>query len=153
MGSSVPGVLYPRLLGVLDAGMRDRQDRDRDRTLRDQDRERDGTAWEEDEERYGCINTKDIGPTQSGGGRGGVSEQEAAERLRRVVARLMDAHSDALAAAKQGVGRDETYEDSEMRSGHLEEALQDVLDILDGASEDVNAILGESGEEWEAQRE
>ena len=73
--------------------------------------------------------------------------------MRRVVARLMDAHSDALAAAKQGVGRDEAYEDSEMRSGHLEEALLDVLDILDGASEDVNAILGESGEEWEAQRE
>jgi hypothetical protein len=132
--------------------MRDRQDRDRDRTLRDQDRERDGTAWEEDEERYGCINTKDIGPTQSGGGRGGVSEQEA-DRLRRVVARLMDANSDALAAARQGVGGDEAYEDSEMRSGHLEEALLDVLDILDGASEDVNEILKGSGEEGEAQRE
>ena len=75
-----------------------------------------------------------------------MSEQ-AADRLRRVVARLMDAHSEAQAAARQGVGGDEAYEDSEMRSGHLEEALQDVLDILEGASEDVNAILRETDEE------
>ena len=75
-----------------------------------------------------------------------MSEQ-AADRLRRVVARLMDAHSEAQEAARQGIGGDESYEDSEMRSGHLEGALMDVLDILEGATEDVNEILRETDEE------
>jgi hypothetical protein len=76
-----------------------------------------------------------------------VSEQET-DRLQRVVSRLMDAHSEAQEAARQGVGEDESsYEDSEMRRGHLEEALMDVLDILEGATEDVNAILRETDEE------
>ena len=79
-----------------------------------------------------------------------MSEQ-AADRLRRVVARLMDAISEAQEAARQGVGGDEAYEDSEMRSGHLEDALADVLDILEGATEDVNAILRETDEEGGSQ--
>ena len=81
-----------------------------------------------------------------------MGEQEL-ENLRRAVARLMDAQKEALDAANRGLGSgganldDDTglFEPGE----HLEEALVDVLDILDGASEDVREILGDAAQERE----
>jgi hypothetical protein len=69
-----------------------------------------------------------------------VSEQETG-RLRRAVARLMDAQEEASDAAKRGLeqGRETSdYEDSSKVNPPLEDALIDVLDILEGASTDVH---------------
>jgi hypothetical protein len=82
-----------------------------------------------------------------------VSEKESG-RLRQAVDRLMEAQEDASHAARQGLERrrgDFDYEDSSGASAHLEEALVDVLDILEGAAEDVRGILGDVAEE-EARR-
>ena len=87
-----------------------------------------------------------------GEGRGegrGVSEQEPG-RLRQAMARLMDAQEEASDAARRGLewrGEAFDHEDSSDASGHLEEALVDVLDILEGASSDVRGMLGDGAEE------
>jgi hypothetical protein len=78
-----------------------------------------------------------------------VSEQETGP-LRRAVARLIDAQEEASDAAKRGLeqGRETSdYEDSWEVNTHLEDALIDVLDILEGASTDVHGILGDVAEE------
>ena len=78
-----------------------------------------------------------------------MCEQET-RRLRRAVARLMDAQEEASDAAKrgleQGMGTFD-YEDSTEANTHLEDALIDVLDILEGASADVREILSDDAEE------
>lgn len=82
-----------------------------------------------------------------------MSERDTG-RLRQAVARLMEAQEDASHAARQGLERrrgDFDYEDSSGASTNLEEALVDVLDILEGAAEDVRGILGDVAED-EARR-
>lgn len=82
-----------------------------------------------------------------------MSEQDAG-RLRQAVARLMEAQEDASHAARQGLERrrgDFDYEDSSGAGTNLEEALVDVLDILEGAAEDARGILGDVAED-EARR-
>jgi hypothetical protein len=61
---------------------------------------------------------------------------------------LVSSQREAQGAARRGFGGPESYEDwdSARIRERLEGALTDVLDILDGASEDVNEILGEGGE-------
>lgn len=59
------------------------------------------------------------------------------ERLRQALGRLMDAQQEALEAA------DAALERGGSDAGRLEEALEDVRDILAGASEDVGEILGD----------
>ena len=84
-----------------------------------------------------------------GEGLGGVSEQELG-RLRRAVARLMDAQEEASDAARRGLElRRGDFDDEEFSeaSSRLEELLVDVVDILEGASSDVRAILGDVAEE------
>jgi sulfur relay (sulfurtransferase) complex TusBCD TusD component (DsrE family) len=85
---------------------------------------------------------------------GGVSEQEP-ERLRRAVTRLMDAQQEALyvcneALESRGVLESGGVLDDEARSleaaEHLGSALEDVLAILDAASEDTRVIL--EGRDW-----
>jgi 5-methylcytosine-specific restriction endonuclease McrBC GTP-binding regulatory subunit McrB len=79
-----------------------------------------------------------------------VSEKESV-RLRRAVDRLMEAQEDASHAARQGLERRREVFDDEDSSGagaRLEEALVDVLDILEGASSDVRGILEDATEEW-----
>lgn len=87
---------------------------------------------------------------EQGRGEGrGVSEQELG-RLRQAVARLMDAQEEASDAARRGLElRRGDFEDEEFSdaSGRLEELLVDVVDILEGASSDVRAILGDVAEE------
>lgn len=73
------------------------------------------------------------------------------ERLQQAVNRLIGAHEEALDAARRGlefgeVGSDDDVQAAE-RSRQLESALIDVLDILEGASEDVRGILGDANEE------
>ena len=82
-----------------------------------------------------------------------MSEKEA-DRLRRAVALMADAQRDAQDAARRGLGGQESYDvsDPEKARDRLEEALVDVLDILGGASEDVNEILREAGEEVDGGR-
>lgn len=80
----------------------------------------------------------------------GVSEQELG-RLRRVVDRLMEAQEDASNAARQGLDHRRADFDDEVLSdagAHLEEALVDVLDILEGALSDARGILGDEAEDW-----
>jgi hypothetical protein len=76
----------------------------------------------------------------------GVSEREELERLRRAVDRLMVAQQDALDATDRalGLGDDAAYlddEDARLRANQRLEVLEDVRDILGGASEDVRNIL------------
>ena len=71
-------------------------------------------------------------------------------RLRQAVARLIDAQEEASDAARRGLDQgsaDVDYEDTPEVNARAEEALVDVLDILDGASSDVRAILGDKAEE------
>lgn len=78
-----------------------------------------------------------------------MSEQES-KRLRRAVNRLMEAQEDASGAVRRALGRREEeadYEGSSDASAYLEEALVDVLDILEGASSDVRDLLGEIAQE------
>jgi hypothetical protein len=85
-----------------------------------------------------------------------VSEQET-WRLRQAVARLMDAQEEASDAARRGLEHereDADYEETSVVSARLEEALVDVLDILEGALTDVGELLGDAAEErWEGQRD
>jgi hypothetical protein len=67
---------------------------------------------------------------------GSMSEGQL-ERLRRVVERLMDGHREALGVIDQEV------EDGESSA---QETLAEVQDILSGAYDDAQTILG--GEEW-----
>ncbi len=81
--------------------------------------------------------------------RRGVSEQDTG-RLRQAVARLMDAQEEASDAARRGlelVRGEFDYEESAVASDRLEGSLVDVLDILEGASSDVRAILGDFAKE------
>jgi hypothetical protein len=78
-----------------------------------------------------------------------VSEEESGH-LRRAVDRLMEAQEDASHAARQGLERrrvDFDYEGSSGASAHLEEALVDVLDILEGAVSDVRDLLDDPADE------
>ena len=88
--------------------------------------------------------------SEQGRGEGrGVSEQELG-RLRQAVARLMDAQEEASDAARRGLEHEREavdYEESSAVSARLEEALVDILDILEGALSDVRAILGDNVEE------
>jgi hypothetical protein len=63
----------------------------------------------------------------------------------------MDAHEEALDAARRGLEFGSAYSTGEAQlqdtSEHLEAALVDVVDILEGASEDVRGILGAADEE------
>jgi hypothetical protein len=65
--------------------------------------------------------------------------------------RLIGAHEEALNAARRGleVGSAYSTDEEQLRdtSEHLEAALVDVMDILEGASEDVRGILGATAEE------
>jgi plasmid stabilization system protein ParE len=87
---------------------------------------------------------------EQGRGEGrGVSEKELG-RLRQAVARLLDAQEDASDAARRGLEHereDVDYEESSAVSTRLEEALVDILNILEGALSDVRAILEDNVEE------
>lgn len=76
-----------------------------------------------------------------------MREQEL-ERLRRAVARLVEAQQEALDATDRALepGRVGLEEEAQLLEAaeRLEAALVDVRDILDGASDDVREIL-ESG--------
>jgi hypothetical protein len=79
-----------------------------------------------------------------------VSEQELG-LLHRAVERLMEAQEDASDAAKRGLERRRADFDNEGSSdagAHLEEALVDALDILEGALSDVREMLGDGAAEW-----
>ena len=73
------------------------------------------------------------------------------EHLRQAVTHLIGAHQEALDAARQGIEFGSAYSTDEEQlrdtSEHLHAALIDVLDILEGASEDVRGILGDADEE------
>lgn len=59
---------------------------------------------------------------------------------------MMEAQEDASDAARRGLEwRREAFdhEDLSDASGHLEEALADVVDILEGALSDVRGLLGD----------
>ena len=79
-----------------------------------------------------------------------VKKQEL-ERLRQAMTRLIGAHEEALDAARRGleVGSAYSTDEEQLRdtSEHLEAALVDVMDILEGVSEDVRGILGATAEE------
>jgi hypothetical protein len=62
----------------------------------------------------------------------------------------MDAQEEASDAARRGLEHEREavdYEESSAVSARLEEALVDILDILEGALSDVRAILGDNVEE------
>jgi hypothetical protein len=93
---------------------------------------------------------------QGKGERRGAGELDTG-RLRRAVARLIDAQEEASDAARRGLeqGRgDRDHEETSTASARLEESLVDVLDILEGALTDVRELLGDAAEErWEGQRD
>ena len=78
-----------------------------------------------------------------------MSEGEELGRLREVVTRLVEAQQEALEATSRGLDSGEADPEDEVRlleaNERLEEALVDVRDILEGASEDVRGMLGEEG--------
>jgi hypothetical protein len=70
------------------------------------------------------------------------------ERLRRSVARLVEAQQEALEVCNEALGpRQEDFEDEEGQAfreeGRMRAALEDVTNILVGASEDVRGDLEE----------
>ena len=84
------------------------------------------------------------------GGRNGVSEREELRRLRRVLTRLAEAQQEALDATDRGLESGEPDPEDETQlldaNERLEEALVDVRDILEGASDDVvREMLGGNG--------
>ena len=78
-----------------------------------------------------------------------MREGEELGRLRRVVARLIEAQQEALDAAARGLdsGEADPEDDAQLLDANerLEEALVDVRDILEGASDDARATLGDGG--------
>jgi hypothetical protein len=79
-----------------------------------------------------------------------VSEKELG-RLRQAVNLLLEVQEEASDAAKRGLEwRKEVFDsgDSSAAAARLEEALVDVLDILEGASTDVRGILENDAEGW-----
>jgi|SRR3954469_8302692 hypothetical protein len=82
---------------------------------------------------------------------GGSVKKQELERLRQAMTRLIGAHEEALDAARRGleVGSAYSTDEEQLRdtSEHLEAALVDVMDILEGVSEDVRGILGATAEE------
>lgn len=64
------------------------------------------------------------------------------ERLRQALVRLMDAQQEALETADRVLELGGEVGGTE-KAGRLEETLEDVRDILVGASEDVRDILGD----------
>lgn len=66
-----------------------------------------------------------------------MSGAEEAQRLRRALARLMEAQDEALEAT------DRALELAGEKEERLEGTLEDVRDILVGAADDVREILGE----------
>lgn len=71
------------------------------------------------------------------------ARQEGPERLRQALVRLMDAQQEALEAADRVLEVGTADDDWTENAGRLEETLEDIRDILVGASEDVQDILGE----------
>ena len=68
------------------------------------------------------------------------------DRLREVVARLMEAQQEALDTTLQALEPDVRSlgeEEQEEASRRLEAALEDVMAILEGAQEDARALLGD----------
>ena len=67
------------------------------------------------------------------------------------MARLRDTQEEASDAARRGLELRGAYsdyeEESSTLSARLEEALADVVEILEGASSDMREILGDAGEE------
>jgi hypothetical protein len=74
-----------------------------------------------------------------------VREEEELGRLRRVVDRLIEAQQEALDATARGLdsGEADPEDDVQLLEANecLEEALVDVRDILEGASDDVRGML------------
>lgn len=81
-------------------------------------------------------------------GPGGVTGQEL-ERLRRVVARLTEAHQEALDVCDGALGPADVDLDDDVRlseaSERLRVALEEVRAILGDAAEDVRSVVGEGG--------
>ena len=81
--------------------------------------------------------------------RGSLREEEPLGRLRKVVARLVEAQQEALNATTRGLDTSEADPEDDVQlldaNERLEEALVDVRDILEGASDDVRGMLGEEG--------
>jgi hypothetical protein len=72
-----------------------------------------------------------------------MNEREV-EGLRTAVSRLMDAQEEALDTASQALDSSgEGFDTAEELVNHLRAALVDVLDILGGASADVQRLLGQ----------
>jgi hypothetical protein len=74
------------------------------------------------------------------------------ERLRQSVARLMEAQQEALEVCGEALGpRQEEFEEEEAQAVREEvrmrAALEDVMDILVGASEDVRGVILEERDE------
>lgn len=78
-----------------------------------------------------------------------MREGEELGRLRSVVARLIEAQQEALDATTRGLdsGRADPEDNAQLLEANerLEEALVDVRDILEGASDDVRGTLGDEG--------
>jgi hypothetical protein len=78
-----------------------------------------------------------------------VTEEEEQGRLRRVVDRLIEAQQEALDAAARGLdsGEADPEDDTQLLRANerLREALVDVRDILEGASDDVRGTPGDGG--------
>jgi hypothetical protein len=78
-----------------------------------------------------------------------VREEEELGRLRRVVDRLIEAQQEALDATARGLDSGEADPEDDVQlleaNERLEEALVDVRDILEGASDDVRGMLGDGG--------
>ena len=78
-------------------------------------------------------------------------EEQELGRLRQAMDRLLDAQEEASDAARRGLefrgGAQQVDEEEPAAANlHLEDALVDVLDILEGATADVRAILGDAAE-------
>lgn len=78
-----------------------------------------------------------------------MREEEEFGRLRKVVARLVEAQQEALEATARGLDSGEADPEDDVQlldaNERLEEALLDVRDILEGASDDVQGMLGGEG--------
>ena len=78
-----------------------------------------------------------------------MREGEKLGRLRGVVARLIEAQQEALDATTRGLdsGGADPEDNVQLLEANerLEEALVDVRDILEGASDDVRGTLGDEG--------
>ena len=78
-----------------------------------------------------------------------MRDGEELRRLRSVVSRLIEAQQEALDATNRGLDSGEADPEDNVQllaaNERLEEALVDVRDILEGASDDVRGTLGDEG--------